>query len=122
MSLPLQRNWPECIYWFVLYTKCMLHSKQWLKFYFSLSLGLLYFHNLLGFVGVVDMLIYGLPVFDCSIQEALPGYEVLTGKRASHLAAHLAHFTVNNGDQGREEGTETRLFCSVILLHFLFQC
>lgn len=122
MSLPLLRNWPECICWFVsLYTKWILHSKHWLKFYFALSVGQLYFHNLLGFVGVVDMLIYELPVFNCYVQETLPGYEVLTGKRASRLAAHLAHLTVNNGDQGREEGTATRLFCSVSL-QGLFQC
>lgn len=117
MSLPLLRNWPECICWFVsLYTKWILHSKHWLKFYFALSVGQLYFHNLLGFIGVVDMLIYELPVFNCYVQETLPGYEVLTGKRASRLAAHLAHLTVNNGDQGREEGTATRLFCSVSLM------
>lgn len=91
------------------------------KVLLHLSLGQLYFHNLLGFVGVVGMLIYELPVFNCYIQDTLPGYEVLKGKRASRLAAHLARFTVNNGDQGREEGTATRLFCSVSL-QGLFQC
>lgn len=67
------------------------------------------------------MLIYELPVFNCYIQETLPGYEVLRRKRASGLAAHLAHCTVNDGDQGGEEGTATRLFCSV-RSQGLFQC
>lgn len=119
MFLPLWRNWPECIYWFVSsYIKWIPHDKVWLKFYFVLSLSLLYFHNLLGFVGVVDVLIYELPLFNCYIQETLPGYEVLMGKRTSRLAAHLAHLTVNNGDQGREEGATTRLFCSVNSVYF----
>lgn len=120
MSLPLLRNWSECINWFLsLYIKWTLHGKQW--FYFALQLGQLYFHNLLGFVGVGGMLIYELPVFNCYMQETLPGYEVLTGERASRLAAHLTHLTVNNGGQGGEEGTATRLFCSVSL-QGLFQC
>lgn len=67
------------------------------------------------------MLIYELPVVKCYIQGTLPGYEVLKGKRASCLAAYLARLAVHNGDQGREERTKTRLFCSV-RLQGLFQC
>lgn len=94
---------------------------DWLKFYFACHWVICISTTLLIFVGVVDMLIYELPVFKCYIQGTLSGYEILRGKRDSRLAVHLAHLTVHNGDQGREEGTKTRLFCSV-RLQGLFQC
>lgn len=104
--------WVHLLYFVILCTELMLHDKHWLV------------KVLLCFVavsGVVDVVIYELPVCKCYIQGALPGYEVLRGRRASRPAAHLAHLSAHNGDQGREEGTKTRLFRSV-RLWVLFQC